>query len=197
MLRPLALLLVVAAAGCSFGGDDSPIRASELNRLVLQPDDLPKAFLRFDEGRQIGVDSPGGRRADPERYGRIDGWKARYRRAGSQKTAGPLVIESRADIFDSSGGAKDDLDAARADVRESELGWQPIDEPGLGDESFAVTLVKPVTGGDVRYFQVLWRDGNATASLNVNGFDPGLALGDTLELARKQERRISEAAGGS
>jgi hypothetical protein len=197
MLRPLALLLVVAAAGCSFGGDDSPIRASELNRLVLQPDDLPKAFLRFDEGRQVGVDSPGGRRADPERYGRIDGWKARYRRAGSQKTAGALVIESRADIFDSSGGAKDDLDAARADVRESELGWQPIDEPGLGDESFAVTLVQPVTGGDVRYYQVFWRDGNATASLNVNGFDPGLALGDTLELARKQERRISEAAGGS
>ena len=197
MLRPLALLLVVAAAGCSFGGDDGPIRASELSQLVLQPEDLPKAFLRFDEGRQVGVDSPGGRRADPERYGRIDGWKARYRRAGSQETPGPLVIESRADVFDSSGGAKDDLDAARADLRESELGWQPIDEPGLGDESFAVTLVQSVTGGDVRYYQVLWRDGNATASLNVNGFDPGLALGDTLELARKQERRMSEAAGSS
>jgi hypothetical protein len=197
MLRPLALVLVLVAAGCSLGGDDSPIQASELNRLVLQPQDLPKTFFRFDEGRQIGVDSPGGRRADPERYGRIDGWKARYRRADSEKAPGPLVIESRADVFDSSGGAKDDLDAARADLRESELGWQPIDEPGLGDESFAVTLVQSVTGGDVRYYQVLWRDGNATASLNVNGFDPGLALGDTLELARKQERRMSEAAGSS
>jgi hypothetical protein len=184
--------MVVVLAGCTVGGDDeATIERKELGRTVLHPEDLPRIFVRFDQGRQIRADALPGRRADPVRFGRIEGWKARYRRSGTTNTAGPLVIDSRSDLFDSSSGAKDDFGAARDDLGDSEFGWNPIDEPGLGDESFAATFVD----GRVRYYQVFWRDDNATATLNVNGFEGKLALGDVLELARKQQRRIARVAG--
>ena len=186
------LLAVLAFAGCSPGSEEASLDRGELGQLVLQPGDLPQVFVRFDEGRQINADSPGGRRADRARFGRVEGWKARYRRAGTLQTAGPLVVESRADLFDSTGGAKDDLEAARADMRDSQLGWKPIDEPGLGDESFAGTAVQSGVS-QVRHYQVVWRSDNASASLTVNGFEGKLALADALELARKQQRRISRA----
>jgi len=104
------------------------------------------------------------------------------------------VIESKADLFDSSAGAKDDFDAARADADEGEPEWQPIGEPGLGDESFAATLLEGTQASGVRFYQVVWREDNSTASLNVNGFAQGLTLEDVLELARAQERRIETVA---
>jgi hypothetical protein len=191
-----ALLLVVLVTGCSLGGDKASISRSELEQLVLQPQDVPRLFVRFDQGRQVMADAPGGRRADASRFERIEGWKARYRRAGTPETAGPLVIESRVDLFESADGAKEDLEAARADLREAESAsaWKPIDEPGLGDESFAATSVQQgVTG--VRYYDVYWRDDNAMATLRVNGFEGKLALADVLALARKQQKRMAAAAG--
>jgi hypothetical protein len=185
------LLLGLAACGCSLGGgEETSVSRQELPRLVLQQSDLPHVFFRFDEGRQAIADSPGGRRADATRFGREDGWKARYRRSGTERTRGPLVIESRADLFSSSDGATDDLAAAREDLSDGDLDWKPIDEPGLGQESFAATLVQ----GGVRFYQVVWRDDNVTASLSVNGFEPRLALAEVLALARKQEGRIAAAA---
>jgi hypothetical protein len=194
-VRQAVLVLALLLAGCSVGGGDgAAVEVGELPRLVLQPGDLPRVFRRFDEGRQVIADNPGGSRADPERFGRRDGWKARYHRQGTPQTAGPIVVESRVDLFDSSGGAEDELAAARHDLAEGELEWQPIDEPGLGEESFAATLVDEGAGSGVRHYHVYWRDGNVTAFLNVNGFEQRLALEQVLELARKQERRISTAA---
>jgi hypothetical protein len=196
-VRPALLLLaILGLAGCSFIGDDdgASIEVAELEMLVLQPDDVPRGFTRFDEGRQIAADLPEGARADPARFGRKDGWKARYRRAGTVLTTGPLVIESKADVFDSGEGAEDDFEAARAETDESEPEWQPIGEPGLGEESFAATLLQGTESSGVRFYQVVWREDNAVASLNVNGFARGLALEDALELARGQERRIEAAA---
>ena len=194
-MRRALLVLCLLLAGCSFGGDDGgSVEPGELSGLVLQPDDLPREFQRFDEGRQAIADNPGGSRADPQRFGRQGGWKARYRRVGDARAAGPLVVESRADLFDSSGGADEDLAAARRDLEEASLDWQPIDEPGLGDESFAATLVQSGGTRGVRYYLVFWRQANVTASLSVNGFEGRLALSDALELARKQERRIASAA---
>jgi hypothetical protein len=186
------LFAVVILAGCAVGdADDATIERTELSRTVLQPEDLPRVFFRFDQGRQLIADTLPGRRSDPARFGRIEGWKARYRRPGSTMTRGPLVIDSRSDLFESSGGAKDDFGAAGDDLKDSEFGWKPIDEPGLGDESFAATFVE----GSVRYYQAFWRDDNVTATLNVNGFEGKLALADVLELARKQQRRIAGVAG--
>jgi hypothetical protein len=189
-----SLVLIVLLAGCSLSGDGGgKVERGALSSLVLQPEDVPSAFQRFDEGRQAIADNPGGRREDTQRFDRQGGWKARYRRNGTPQTEGPLVIESRADLFDSSGGADDDLDAARSDLEHAELEWQPIDEPGLGDESFAATLVQGGGTSEVRYYQVFWRDANVTASLSVNGFQGRLALAEALELARKQQRRIATA----
>jgi hypothetical protein len=194
-VRRAVLLLVLLLAGCSLdGGAGGKVEPGALSMLVLHPEDVPSVFQRFDEGRQVIADNPGGRREDTQRFGRQGGWKARYRRSGTPQTTGPLVIESRADLFDSTGGAEDDLDAARSDLEDAELDWQPIDEPGLGDESFAATLVQGSGTSEVRYYQVFWREANVTASLNVNGFEGRLALFEALELARKQERRISSAS---
>jgi hypothetical protein len=194
--RAVLFLAILGLSGCSLTGDDGApsIEAAELKKLVLQPDDLPSSFTRFDEGRQIAADLPEGARADPARFGRRDGWKARYRRAGTVQTTGPLVIESKADVFDSGEGAGDDFEAARAETDESEPEWQPIGEPGLGDESFAATLLQGPESSGVRFYQVVWREDNAVASLNLNGFARGLALEDALELARAQEKRIETVA---
>jgi hypothetical protein len=194
LVRTAAFLLaLLGLAGCSLtGGDEASIERSELEQLVLQPDDLQRAFVRFGEGHQVLADSPGGGRADPARFGRVEGWIARYRRPGAAQAAGPQVIVSRADLFGSVTGAEDDFEAARAELANGGLGWSPIDEPGLGDESFAATVVQ--TGG-IRYYQVFWRDDNATATLDVNGFEGKVALEDVLELARKQQGRIARASG--
>jgi hypothetical protein len=192
-VRAAWLLVLFLVAGCSLGGrDGATLQVGELSALVLQPEDLPREFVRFDEGRQVIGDNPGGRRADRQRFGREDGWKARYRRGGGRA----LVIESKVDLFDSAGGAEDDLGAARSDLDDAQLDWMPIEEPGLGDESFAATFVQAGGTSRVRFYQVFWRDDNATASLNVNGFEGQLTFEDVLELARKQERRIAEASGG-
>jgi hypothetical protein len=191
-VRRALLVLVLLLAGCSLGGGDGgSVELTDLPRAVLQPDDLTPAFDRFDEGRQAILDNPGGNRADPQRFGRRDGWKARYRRSGSARTEGPLVVESRADLFESSSGADDELEAAKEDLSEGELEWQPIDEPGIGDESFAATLVQGGGTSEVRFYQVVWRHANVSASVNANGFEGQLALEDVLELARKQDRRIA------
>lgn len=196
MRQVVLLLLSVALAGCSLGGDDGgSIEASQLRNLVLQPADVARVFILFDQGRQVTADSPGGRRSDTERFGRQVGWKARYRRTGTRTTCGPLVIESRADLFESRSGAEDELEAALDDLAESELGWREVDAPALGDESFASTHVEGAGGGGVRFFVVAWREDNVAASVFVNGFDGKIAVGDAVALARKQARRISQAAG--
>jgi len=189
----LALALLVLASGCSLGnGDDGSITAGELKDLVLQPQDVGAAFQRFDEGRQIGADAPGGSRSDPNRFGRQDGWKARYNRSGTSETRGPLVVESRADLFESSDGAEDELEAAEADAGQTEPGWEILERPQLGDDARAMTVVQGSGRTAVRHYLVIWREANVTASVLVNGFEGKTDLEDALALARKQARRITD-----
>ena len=191
MRAAVFLFALLGLAGCSLtGGHEASIERSELEQLVLQPDDLQRVFVRFGEGRQVSADSPGGGRGDPARFGRVEGWITRYRRPGAAQAAGPQVIVSRADLFGSVTGAEDDFEAAREELANGGLGWSPIDEPGLGDESFAAT----VRQAGLRRYEVFWREHNAAASLKVEEFEGRMALADVLALARKQERRIADAA---
>jgi hypothetical protein len=179
-------LLVVAACG---GGDGIP--AAKLPELVLQPGDLPEVWVRFDEGRQGRADAPPGRRADPDRFGREGGWKARYRKPGSRATRGPLVIESRADLFAGEEGAQDDLELLRDELAGGlAAGARRIAAPALGDEAVAAT----VRQGAVRFYLIAWRQENVVGAILVNGFSRSLRLSDASELARKQARRIERAA---
>jgi hypothetical protein len=190
-MKVTALVAVaLLVAGCSLGDDEggASIERAELEALVLQPEDLSAAFTQFDEGRQGTVDRPAGERSDPTRFGRIDGWKSRFRRAGTARTRGPLVIASLVDLFESTDGARDELEAI------DEEGFDAIDEPQIGDEARAWESLQGGGAGGVRYYLIAWREENATASLLVSGFEGRLTFDDALELARKQAERMSGAA---
>lgn len=160
--------------------------------MVLQPADLPPAFLRYDQGPQRRADLPRGTRGSATRFGRLGGWKARYRRAGSSQTSGPLVIESRADRFKASPGARRELEAYRGELPEGlRLDRRP---PEVGDDSFAATGTEGSGRFAVRFYLIVWREGKTTASVLLNGFNGKLTFAQAVELARKQERRMEAGA---
>jgi hypothetical protein len=182
---------VVLLAACGGGGDDV-VTAKQLPKLVLQPHDLRGPFTAFDVGRQVRLDQVAGPRADPSRFGREGGWKARYNRPGSAATRGPLVVESRADVFEDAAGAAKDLAAYRAQFRAQAGGAGPLRVTRLGQA--ATAAVQDRAGRPAaRFVSVAWRDGNVTASVVANGFAPGLRMSDVVALARAQERHIAAA----
>lgn len=192
-MRPLALLVaVLLLSGCSLTEDDGGpnVTAQELEQVVLQPEDLGRGFFRFDEGRQRLAETGG----DATRFGRVEGWNARYRRTGTNASRGPLVVASLVDLFESSEGAGDHLQGLRAERASLESGWQPAEDPELGDESYALTLVQGTGARAVRSFFVAWRQGELTGSVDANGFERRLALADAVSLARKQARRMEDAS---
>lgn len=192
-MRALGLVIIVALlAGCSVGGDDdgAAVDARQLPQIVLQPADVPRDFARFDEGRQLAVEQ----RIEGARFDRVDGWKARYRRSGTPATEGPLVIASLADAFESESGAEDAFAALEDALDGSDVGWQPVEAPMLGDEAIARTVEQGSGPSRVRFHTILWRQGNITASVEANGFAAGLDVNDAVELARKQAARIESAA---
>ena len=165
---------------------------AQLRRMVLQQSDVGAQFIRFDEGPQARADAPSDDRADAKRFGREGGWKSRYRRSGSIETKGPLVIESRADVFADADGAETELEAHEEELRgDATL----LDSPaGLGEAAVVATTVQGSAPAEVRYYTVAWRRGNVTASVEVNGFAGGLARADAVRLARAQDRRMERAA---
>ena len=142
---------------------------------------------RFDEGRQASADQPEGARADTARFGRIDGWKSRYRRRGGVEIRGPLVIESRADLFKSSGGAEEELNEV---AREQAV--EPSDR-GIGDEAVVVSTTQAGFPRPLRTFVVYWRTANVVGAITANGFQGRVSEKDALRLARRQQARIAAA----
>jgi hypothetical protein len=196
----LALVLALLLGGCVVGNDEKQIDRAAVSKLVLAPADLSDVWVPFNSGRQVRADAPAGTRSNPQRFGRLGGWIARFRRPGSQQTSGPLVIESRADLFDSTDGARDELSTARSEVG-TRIGARPVAEPladpAIGDEAFAATILQKSGGGgidDVRFYLISWRHENVVASIFVNGFERKLTFAQALDLARAQERRIVRAA---
>jgi hypothetical protein len=186
--RLAVVLLALAVAGC--GSSSATISAKKLPSLVLSAKDVGSAYSEFANGKQSRIDLHAGPRQDPQRFGRRGGWIARYRRAGGTlETRGPLVVESRADLFPSSGAAKKDLDAYVKEyaMLTSSVGGARLDDPSVGDGAVAFRYG---SGGD-NFFVVAWRDANATASVVVEGAK--VSLRDAVSLARKQEARIARA----
>ena len=190
MLRPARLLLAVLIVplllvGC--GSKEKTIPISKLSKLVLRQKDLPPVFSAFYLGKELGTDVTSSRR-DPGRFGRRGGWTARYRRAGSAKTEGPLVIASRADLFGDSGGAKNDLDLLARSLRALPRTMALL--PRLGDDAFGIEQRQGSGKLTVVSYSLIWRRANATAALDVNGFAGKFTLADALTLARKQDARL-------
>jgi hypothetical protein len=180
-------LLVLVLAGCGGGNN---VSQQDVAQLVLRSQDLPPVFSSFYNGALTRLDTMGTPRSDPTRFGRKAGWIARYNRGGTAATTGPLVVESRADVFGGAGGAKRDFALYRADLAKTPGDTHSVQVPKLGSETSAVTFTRP---GQVttRFYRIAWRDRNVTAALVVDGFDGKVTLGDAVALARKQERLIA------
>jgi hypothetical protein len=179
--------VVFVLAGC--GSSGKTIQNDDLSKLVLHRNDLPHGFAVFVSGPQVSADQSAAR-SDPKRFGRAGGWIARYNRGGSPKTKGPLVVASRVDVFKSAGGAKRDFGLYTTQLRQP--GAKPVDVGKLGDQAVGV-VVAQTGGAGIRSYAIAWREANATAELELNGFR--LRLPEALALARKQETRLRNAAG--
>jgi hypothetical protein len=189
--RAAAVVLVLAAVSACGGGGSGGISADDASALVLHQADLHGPFASFASGPVAGLDTAGTPRADPERWGRKGGWIARFRRAGSATTRGPLVVESRVDVFSGSDGATKDLAAYRKTFEDTGGTARLIKAPALADGAVAMTAVQRGLN-TVRFYTVAWRHGNATASVAVNGFDRRVTLSDAAALARRQDARIGK-----
>jgi hypothetical protein len=188
-MRRLIPLLGLAFALSACGGA-ATIKTKSLGKLVLQQGDLGARFTPFNSGPQTQLDNQGTGRSDTARFGREGGWIARFHRGGSAATRGPLVVESRVDLFRDAGGAKKDLTAYRALLaRQPGSQLRSVALPPIGDDAAAVTFVQ--TGGaSLRFYRIVWRYRNATASVTVEGFDGKLEKGDAVALAQKQQARL-------
>jgi hypothetical protein len=186
--RLVLVALLAVLAGCM--GDEG-VPPDRLGRLVLQPEDVPEGFERFDEGKLGGTDMPPGARRDPARFGREGGWKARYR-APAGASGEILLVESRVDAFAESGGAERDLDAYR-----EQLAAAGAEEVGadVGDEALATTATQQAEPRSIRFTTVAWRQGEVTASVLVQGFEDAAGVDAAVELARKQAARIERESG--
>lgn len=184
-----AMALAASLAAC--GGGSKSVPAGAAGDLVLRPRDLGSAFTRFYDGRQSRLDVAGTSRFNLQRFDHEDGWIARYHRGGSGP--GPLVVESRVDVFKTSGGASHDLDAYRYDLRTiPATKVRRFQVSGLGDASVAVTYVRP-GALPLRTYTIAWRDGNVSASVTAQGFDGKFPQAEAVRLARLQERLIARA----
>src|SRR2546430_8433716 len=134
-------LVAVLLAGCD---SQSAIPKDKLSTLVLSQKDMPSGFSEFYNGAQVRLDNQGTVRSDASRDGREGGWIARLRRDDSGQTQGPLVIESRADLFKDSGGARTDLAAYRVLFsRTSGSELKTVAGSGISDEAVGITFSPP------------------------------------------------------
>jgi hypothetical protein len=186
----VATVLLFAAAAC--GASTHAIDASNMKQLVLRQQDLGSPFASFYSGRQTQLDNQGTSRADPTRDGREGGWVARFHRPGNAATAGPLVVESRIDVFKGESGAKHDIAAYRAMFGQSSGTGRRVLSPNVGDQAVGVTFVQPGSL-PLRFYRIAWRYRNATASVTAEGFSRKLVLSNALELVRKQQNLLSHA----
>jgi hypothetical protein len=185
----LALGIVLLTAACDSG---STIAAGKLSQLVLSEQDMP-GFTTFYNGAQVRLDNQGTNRTDTSRFGREGGWIARLRPSDSAAATGPLVVESRADVFKTADGARSDFAAYRAELSATNAGdVKQFGVPGLAQDAMGVTFTQ-AGARPLRFFRIAWRDRNATASVTVEGFDGEITQDQAVALAQKQEKHIKGA----
>jgi hypothetical protein len=188
--RAAVVTAAAALAGC--GGGGGGVQADQASALVLHQADLRGPFSSFYVGPVVRLDTQGTPRADPQRWGRTSGWIARFRRAGNATTRGPLVVESRVDVFGDDNGAAKDLAAYRRTFQETGGTAKLVRAPAVGYDTVAMTTVQSGLNR-IRFYTIAWRDRNATASVALNGFDGRVTLAAAAALARRQERRLAGA----
>ncbi len=182
-----AVLLVSAGCGAS---NQHWIAASSGPGLVLQPAAVP-GLTQFADRPQAAYELHG----TATRYGRLGGWVARYHLAPESPQKGVLVVESRVDLFPNGKDAERDFGAQAAALGDGLKGvaHHQISVARIGDETAGLTIIQQALK-KVRFYTVLWRTRNATASVTGEGYDGQITLGSVLRLARRQNARLAAAA---
>jgi hypothetical protein len=185
-------LAALVLAGCGHSSRGKKLSDRELGALVLQPTDLPKTFSEFSFARESSSELSPALHGDRTRFGRQDGWVARYRRGGPTQARGPLTVASGVEVFADSDGAADYLDAV-VEAQESAGGaLRKVEVSTLGDETAAFAPPGAPPGTAVSFY-VVWRDGRFAGGISAVGFARRLVLADVVALARKQEKRMTRA----
>jgi hypothetical protein len=189
---PLATQTRVAA-----GTMDADALRDRLAPLVLQAEDLaaigkPSDWQLFDEGPMLRADMPGGLRSDPRRFGRLGGWKSRYRVADPAATRIAFVIESRVDLFADPSGPAADLQATVQDA--PRMGALVSAAPRPVGEAAVGLVAEQAPTPSVGYYTLVWRRGSILASIVVSGFKGNVSLEQATALAEAVDRRIARRA---
>jgi len=137
-------------------------------------------LVRVESRPQALADQPP---SGAHRFGRRDGWVARYRATGRR---GILTVQSRVDVFAKRRGATEDLSASRSQSRGT---TRPA---RLGDEGFVTVRRLPGYPRALLRVTVAWRERNATSSLAISGFTGEIDAGDATALARRLARRLKQ-----
>lgn len=217
-LRIAALVCLLAAAGCGATPSDprtspgttaapastvavpgtSDAGAGNLASLVVTPEDLALVgdveYLQFDEGSQGRSDVLPPPRDDPARFGRVAGWKARYRPEDPSAEKG-FIVGSRVDAFQTPEGATSELGLIGDDAqaRAATGAVRLLETDKVGEASVALTYEHAAVGGNVVYFEYHWRSGRYAASVELSGFEGQLSIDDAVLLARAVQARIEAA----
>jgi hypothetical protein len=173
---------------------DADALRDRLAPVVLQAEDLaaigkPSDWQLFDEGPMLRADMPGGLRSDPRRFGRLGGWKSRYRVADPAATRIAFVIESRVDLFADPSGATADLQAAAQDAPRIGASVGPAPRP-VGEAALGL-ISEQTPAPSVGYYTIIWRRGSILASIVVSGFKGNVSLAQAGALAEAVDRRIA------
>jgi hypothetical protein len=179
------LLACCPLAGCG-SHSDSTVDVSDAKGLVLQRRDLPSGYTPIGSGAQNPFTA---NTVDPKRFGRKGGWFADYRRPPGV-TSGALIVQSEADVFGDSKGARSELAADR-----SRLEPDALPAPRLGDEAAAGKLAGAGKPAAVVY-TVAWRQGNVASSLVVTGLSGKVRLAQVVAIARRAAAHVAAAAAG-
>jgi hypothetical protein len=177
---------------------DADALRARLAPLVLQPDDLsaigkPADYQQFDEGPQLRADIPGGSRSDPARFGRLAGWKARYRVADPAATGIAFTIESRVDLFADPSGPVADLQAFAQEAPRTGAGITPVTR-SIGEASVGL-VNEQASPRSIGYYTVVWRRGPILVSIVVSGFKEVVSIEQAMALAEAVDRRLAREGG--
>lgn len=178
--------------------DNSARLLDQLETIALQPEDLAQlgpAFEPFDVGPTQILDVLPAPQSAPDRFGRIGGWKARYRQ-GSDVTSGILVVDSRIDLFPDRNAAAADLAAyaARYTAQAGPVG-ATISNHSVGEGATMSTIV-PADQTQVRMAMIAWRRGPFTAQVVTSGLGNVDVAAAAEMLATAVDQRISAAIAG-
>lgn len=188
----VACALVITACGAHTA---EPLSDEQLQTLVLQSADLPRTLERFSSDHELRSEQSPILEGDSGRFGRQNGWVARYRRSGNPRLRGPLTVASTIEMFGRSAGASKYLHAVEKRDREvaSLTGLKELRVSAIGATSHGLESAH-APRGSIRYVIVTWREGRFVGIVSASGYAELMSARDVVALARSQEKRVKRVS---